>query len=220
MDKKLAAMIDHTMLKPEATAQQIEKLCNEAKEYGFYSVCVNPVYVSLAAELLLHSAVKVCTVVGFPLGACTTKAKVFETEDAIADGASEIDMVIHVGAMKSKNYKYVEEDIRAVVDAAHGKALVKVILENCLLEKDEIAMACSLCRKAGADFVKTSTGFNKSGASVEDVKLMRETVGPEMGVKAAGGIRDFAAAKAMVDAGASRIGASESIKIVTGDTNS
>ena len=217
MDKKLASMIDHTILKPEATAEQIEKLCSEAREYGFFSVCINPVYVGLAAGLLKNSGVKVCTVVGFPLGACTTKAKAFETEDAIANGAQEIDMVIHVGAMKSKNYEYVHEDIKAVVNAARGKALVKVILENCLLEKEEIAMACSICKKAGADFVKTSTGFNKSGATAEDIKIMRETVGSEMGVKAAGGIRDFVTAKAMVDAGASRIGASESIKIVNGD---
>lgn len=217
MDKKLAAMIDHTILKPEATAQQIEKLCSEAKEYGFFSVCINPVYVSLAAGMLKNSEVKVCTVVGFPLGACTTKAKAFETEDAIANGAQEIDMVIHVGAMKNKNYDYVLEDIKAVVNAASGKALVKVILENCLLEKDEIAIACSLCKKAGANYVKTSTGFNKSGAAAEDIKIMRETVGTEMGVKAAGGIRDYATAKVMVDAGASRIGASESIKIVNGD---
>lgn len=217
MDKKLAAMIDHTILKPEATEEQIKKLCSEAKEYGFCSVCINPCHVKLAAGLLKDSGVKVCTVIGFPLGASTTRIKALETEDAIADGAQEIDMVINVGALKGGRHSYVEDDIRAVVNAAAGKALVKVILENCLLEKDEIAAACRICKRAGADFVKTSTGFNKSGATVEDVRLMRETVGPDMGVKAAGGIRDHAAAAAMVNAGASRIGASESIKIVNGD---
>lgn len=217
MDKKLAAMIDHTILKPEATEEQIVKLCNEAKEYGFCSVCINPCNVKLAAGLLKNTDVKVCTVIGFPLGASTSRVKALETEDAIANGAQEIDMVINVGAVKSGNLSYVEEDVRAVVNAAAGKALVKVILENCLLEKDEIRAVCKICKKAGADFVKTSTGFNKSGAAVEDVRLMRETVGPDMGVKAAGGIRDYAAAIAMVNVGASRIGASESIKIVNGD---
>lgn len=216
MDKKLAAMIDHTILKPEATEGQIIKLCSEAKEYGFASVCINPCNVKLAAEHLKNTSVKVCTVVGFPLGASTSRVKALETEDAIANGAQEIDMVINVGAVKSGNLAYVEEDVRAVVKAAAGKALVKVILENCLLEKDEIKTVCEICKKAGADFVKTSTGFNKSGAAVEDVRLMRETVGPDMGVKAAGGIRDYATAAAMIDAGASRIGASESIKIVNG----
>lgn len=216
IDRKLAGMIDHTILKPEATSEQIRKLCREAADYGFYSVCVNPVHVSLAVECLKDSDVKVCTVVGFPLGACTTAVKAFETKDAISNGAHEIDMVINIGAMKDLNHALVEADIRGVVEAAAGKALVKVILENCLLDKDEIALACKLCKKAGANFVKTSTGFNRSGADVEDVRLMREAVGNEMGVKAAGGIRDKETARMMIEAGASRIGTSNSIQIVAG----
>lgn len=216
MNKELAGMIDHTVLKPEATSAQIEKLCKEAIEYGFCSVCINPVHVKFASGILKGTPVKVCTVVGFPLGASTTRVKAFETEDAIANGAEEIDMVINIGALKEKNYALVEGDVKAVVDAAKGRALVKVILENCLLDREEIRKACEICKKAGADFVKTSTGFNSSGAAVEDVKVMRETVGADMGVKAAGGIRDYEIARSMIEAGADRIGASASVKIVTG----
>ncbi|NMB95444.1 MAG: deoxyribose-phosphate aldolase [Clostridiaceae bacterium] len=207
-------LIDHTLLKPEATSENIEKLCKEAIEYGFASVCVNPCRVKQASRLLKGSDVKVCTVIGFPLGASTSETKAFETVNALANGADEVDMVINIGALKEKNYELVEKDIIAVVEAAKGKAVVKVILENCLLEKDEIIRACEICKKAGADFVKTSTGFNKSGATCEDVKLMRKTVKDKMGVKAAGGIRDLKTAKAMIEAGASRIGTSSSVKII------
>ncbi|HHW03306.1 MAG TPA: deoxyribose-phosphate aldolase [Thermoanaerobacterales bacterium] len=215
MNTKLAKFIDHTLLKPEATSEQIEALCKEAKEYGFASVCINPCRVKLASELLRDTDVKVCTVVGFPLGATTPEVKAFEAANAVENGASEVDMVMNIGAMKEKDYDLVERDIRAVVEAVAGKAVVKVILENCLLEKDEIKKACEICVKAGADFVKTSTGFNKSGATVEDVKLMKEAVKDKAGVKAAGGIRDMVTAKAMIEAGASRLGTSSSIKIVS-----
>ncbi|AYO29803.1 MAG: deoxyribose-phosphate aldolase [Thermoanaerobacteraceae bacterium] len=215
MSRKLAKFIDHTLLKPEATSDQIKALCKEAIEYGFASVCINPCRVKLASELLKGTDVKVCTVIGFPLGAATPEVKAFETKNAIDNGASEVDMVMNIGAMKEKDYELVEKDIRAVVEAAGGKAIVKVILENCLLEKDEIKKACEICIKAGADFVKTSTGFNKSGATLEDVKLMKETVKDRAGVKAAGGIKDAITAKAMIEAGASRLGTSSSIKIVS-----
>lgn len=215
MSRKLAKFIDHTLLKPEATSDQIKALCKEAIEYGFASVCINPCRVKLASELLKGTDVKVCTVIGFPLGAATPEVKAFETKNAIDNGASEVDMVMNIGAMKEKDYELVEKDIRAVVEAAGGKAIVKVILENCLLEKDEIKKACEICIRAGADFVKTSTGFNKSGATLEDVKLMKETVKDKAGVKAAGGIKDAITAKAMIDAGASRLGTSSSIKIVS-----
>jgi len=215
MSKQLAKFIDHTLLKPEATSDQIRSLCEEAIEYGFASVCINPCRVKLASELLKGTYVKVCTVIGFPLGAETPEVKAFETKNAIDNGASEVDMVMNIGAMKEKDYELVEKDIRAVVEAAGGKAIVKVILENCLLEKDEIKKACEICIRAGADFVKTSTGFNKSGATLEDVKLMKETVKDRAGVKAAGGIRDAITAKAMINAGASRLGTSSSIKIVS-----
>lgn len=214
---ELAKMIDHTLLKPEATAEQIKKLCEEARDYGFASVCINPCQVKLAAKMLRDTDVKVCTVIGFPLGANTSEVKAYETKDAIENGAEEIDMVMNIGAMKSGDYELVKKDVQAVVDAAKGRTIVKVILENCLLEKDEIKKACEICKQAGADYVKTSTGFNKSGATVEDVELMRETVGDEMGVKAAGGIRDTKTAMAMVGAGASRIGASSSMKIISGE---
>ena len=213
--KELARYIDHTLLKPEATPDQITKLCEEAKEYSFASVCVNPTNVALAAKLLKGSVVKVCTVIGFPLGANTSFVKAAETRDAVANGATEIDMVINVGALKAKNYDQVEKDIEAVVEAA-GDNLVKVIIETCLLTDEEKVKACELSKKAGADFVKTSTGFNKSGATPEDIALMRKTVGEKMGVKASGGVRDTEAALAMIENGATRIGASASIAILNG----
>ncbi|MGE5576806.1 MAG: deoxyribose-phosphate aldolase [Syntrophothermus sp.] len=215
IDRKLARMIDHTLLKPDATFEAISKLCEEADEYGFASVCVNPCNVALAAHLLEESDVKVCTVIGFPLGASTTVVKVLETRDAIANGASEVDTVINIGALKSQDYGLVLKDIQAVVEAA-GEAVVKVIIETALLTREEKVKASLLAQQAGADFVKTSTGFASGGATVEDIKLIRETVGPEMGIKASGGIRDKAAAQAMVKAGATRIGASASVAIVTG----
>jgi deoxyribose-phosphate aldolase len=214
--KKIARFIDHTLLKPDATPEAIKKLCAEAIKYNFASVCVNPTNVAQASELLRGSNVKVCTVVGFPLGATTTTTKVIETRDAIANGAEEIDMVINVGALKSGKDNLVLDDIKAVVDAAKGKAIVKVILETALLSKEEKVKACLLAKMAGADFVKTSTGFGPGGATVEDIKIMRATVGPEMGVKASGGIRNIETALAMIKAGATRIGASASVAIVKG----
>ncbi len=212
----IARLIDHTLLKPEATAQQIAQLCAEAREHRFASVCINPWYVRLAADLLSDvGEVAVCTVVGFPLGATTPQVKAYEALQAIADGASEVDMVINLGALKSKRYDAVARDIRTVVQAAHGAgALVKVILETALLTDEEKVAACLLAKQAEADFVKTSTGFGPGGATVEDVALMREVVGPEMGVKAAGGIRSYQAARAMIAAGATRIGASAGVRIV------
>ncbi len=212
-DREIARMIDHTLLKPEATADQVRKLCAEAREYSFMSVCVNPTWVALSAEELKGSSVKVCTVIGFPLGATTTEVKAFETAEAIRQGATEVDMVVNVGALKSGQYDKVLADIKAVVDAARGKALTKVIIETCLLTDEEKVKACELSKQAGADFVKTSTGFSTGGATAQDIALMRRTVGPDMGVKASGGIRDYDTAKAMVDAGATRIGASASINI-------
>lgn len=211
----LASYIDHTLLKANATQEEIGKLCEEAKKYKFVSVCVNPAYVPLCAQLLRGSGVKVCTVVGFPLGATTPTVKAIESRDAIANGADEIDMVINVGALKSGNYQLVLDDIKAVREATRGKIL-KVILETAYLTRDEKIKACQLSKEAGADFVKTSTGFGPSGATVEDIKLMRETVGPVMGVKASGGIRSTDDAAKMVAAGATRIGASASVAIVTG----
>ena len=213
----IGKMIDHTLLKADATEDMIKKLCKEAKEHEFAAVCVNPYYVGLANEILKDSEVKVATVIGFPLGANTSEVKAFETENAIKNGADEVDMVINIGALKSKNYDLVREDIKAVVDAAKDKALVKVIIETCLLNEEEKRIACELSKEAGADYVKTSTGFSTGGATVEDVKLMKEIVGENIGVKASGGIRDYEKAKAMVDAGASRIGASASIDIVKGE---
>jgi len=210
---KLAGLIDHTALKPETTKEEIKKLCNEAIEYGFASVCVNPCYVGLCRELLENSTIKVCTVIGFPLGATTTATKVAEAGEAIENGATEIDMVINVGAIKSGDFDFAKKDIVAVVQAAKGKALVKVILETCLLTDEEKIMSCKICKEAGANFVKTSTGFSTGGATVSDIKLMRSIVKPDLGVKASGGIRNFETAKAMVDAGASRIGASASVAI-------
>lgn len=211
---EVAQMIDHTLLKPEATKEQIKALCEEAKEYGFHSVCVNSSYVPYCAELLKDSGVAVCTVVGFPLGAMSTKGKAAETEIAVKDGATEIDMVIHVGMIKSKDWDYVSEDIKAVVAAAGEGVLVKVILETCLLTDEEIVEASKVAKAAGADFVKTSTGFSTGGATVKDVKLMREAVGPELGVKASGGVRDAAFAKEVIEAGATRLGASAGVAIL------
>lgn len=211
----IASLIDHTLLKPEATPEQIAQLCSEAREYRFASVCVNPVYVKLAWDLLKGSPVKVCSVVGFPLGATPSEVKAFEAQRAIRDGASEIDMVIHVGSLKAGADDLVEEDIAIVVEACHaGGAICKVILETCFLTEDEKVRACLLAKWAGADFVKTSTGFGPGGATVEDVALMRRTVGPDMGVKAAGGIRTLQALRQMVAAGANRIGASASVNIM------
>ena len=210
----LAKYIDHTLLKPDATEAQIEKLCAEAREYGFASVCVNSCYASLAARLLAGSDVAVCCVIGFPLGAATTAAKAFEAADAAQNGATEIDMVINVGAAKDGRWDDVEADIAGVAAAIEGKALLKVIIETCLLTDGEKIEACRAAVRAGADFVKTSTGFSKAGATAADVTLMRETVGPEIGVKAAGGIRTCADAMAMIEAGASRIGASAGIAIL------
>lgn len=209
----LASLIDHTLLKQDATEDQIRKVCQEAREYKFASVCVNPSYVPLVAELLRGSGVKVCCVIGFPLGATTTKTKVFETKEVIENGAQEIDMVINVGAIKSGNWDFVRNDIESVVIAAGGKALVKVIFETCLLNDEEKVRACTISKQAGADFVKTSTGFSTGGATVEDIKLMRRTVGPNMGVKASGGVKDYDTAMAMVKAGATRLGTSSGVAI-------
>ncbi|MEH7343868.1 deoxyribose-phosphate aldolase [Bacillus sp. JJ1532] len=209
-----AKLIDHTLLLPVSNKKEIINLCQEAKQYGFASVCVNPTWVSLSAELLRDSEVNVCTVIGFPLGANTLETKVFETINAINNGANEIDIVINIAALKDKNYAYVEEEIRSVVVAAKGKILVKVIIEACLLTNDEKVQACKLSVKAGADYVKTSTGFSLSGATVEDVANMRKAVGPNVGVKASGGVRDMDDIKSMVDAGASRIGTSSAMKIL------
>lgn len=212
---KLNKLIDHTLLKPEATKAQIEKLCGEAKEYDFKSVCVNPYYVKYAKELLKGSDVLVCTVIGFPLGQNTTEIKVAETKDSIQNGADEIDMVINIGALKSKDEDYVLNEIKEIRNACKGKTL-KVIIETCLLTDEEKITACKLSKEAEADFVKTSTGFSTHGATVEDVKLMRETVGEDMGVKASGGIRDRETALKMVEAGATRLGVSAGVEIVKG----
>ncbi len=214
-DGSLAHMIDHTILKPDATQDQIAQLCYEARKHDFASVCVNPTHVKLCAELLQGSDVLVCTVVGFPLGATSTETKVFETQQAIRDGSTEIDMVINVGALKSRDYPLVERDIASIARACHaGNAILKVIIEAALLTDEEKVIACQLAKSAQADFVKTSTGFGPGGATVEDVSLMRRVVGPAIGVKAAGGIRTFDDAQKMIAAGASRIGASASIKII------
>lgn len=220
MTTNIASKIDHTLLKPEATKEQVEKLCAEAKEYTFASVCVNPTWVKLCAGLLADTPVKVCTVIGFPLGASTPKTKAFETTDAIENGASEIDMVLNVGALKSKDIDLVKRDIEAVVHAAKGKAIVKVILETCLLTKEEIKLASQLSKEAGANFVKTSTGFSTGGATIEDVSLMREVVGPNLGVKASGGVRSLEDVESMIHAGATRIGASSGVQIMQGLTSS
>lgn len=214
-DTPIASYIDHTLLKPEATSDQIDRLCNEAERYRFASVCVNPRYVERCARALAGSPVRVCTVIGFPLGATTTKVKVFETVQAIGHGAREVDMVLAVGALRGREYHAVADDIRAVTDAAHASGvIVKVILETGLLTDVEKVMACLLAVRAGADFVKTSTGFGPGGATVADIALMRAAVGPAIGVKASGGVRSLAAAQALIAAGATRIGTSAGVSIV------
>ena len=212
----IAKYIDHTMLRPEAPSAAFDKLCQEAQQYGFFSVCVNSCRVAYVARKLQGSGVKVCSVVGFPLGSMTSRSKAFETREAIEDGASEIDMVINVGLLKSGDYHGVEEDIRAVRRATRGNTLLKVIIETVLLTQDEKVMACELSKKAGADFVKTCTGFLGGGASVEDLSLMRRVVGREMGVKASGGVRTYATALSFIGAGANRLGCVSSVAIVTG----
>ena len=215
IDPRIAALIDHTILRPDATAADVRKVCAEARKYSFASVCVNPTWVPLVASELKGSPVKVCTVVGFPLGATPTSVKVFETETAIRVGAQEIDMVINVGALKGGDNETVKKDIEAVAQATHrGGAILKVIIETALLTENEKAIACTLAKLAKADFVKTSTGFAKSGATMEDVALMRQVVGPDVGIKAAGGIRTLDDLKTMAQAGATRIGASASVKII------
>ncbi len=216
-DGRMAQYIDHTLLKPEASQEEIAQLCFEARKYRFASVVVNPSYVKLAAQLLKDSGIDVCTVVGFPLGATPTDGKVFETQQAIREGATEIDMVINVGAVKSRDYELVEQDIASVAKTCHaGNAILKVIIEAALLTDEEKVVACQLAKVAGADFVKTSTGFGPGGATAEDVALMRRVVGPDIGVKAAGGIKTAEDARRMIAAGATRIGASASIRIVGG----
>lgn len=209
----ILGMVDHTVLKPEATKEMVEVLCKEAKEYSFAAVCVNPYYVKLSKSLLEGTNVKIATVIGFPLGANTKEVKAFETVDAIKNGADEIDMVINIGALKNKEYDVVKEDIEAVVNSAKGKAIVKVIIETCLLTDEEKVKACELSMEAGAEFVKTSTGFSTGGATVEDVRLMKSVVGDKLEVKASGGVRDVASANAMIEAGATRLGTSSGVKI-------
>lgn len=215
---ELNRMIDHTILKPEATEAAVQKIIDEAKEYNFFSVCINPCWVAFASEQLADTDVAVCTVIGFPLGANTPEVKAYEAADAIKNGANEVDMVINIGALKSQQYDHVRQDIQGVVDAAKGKALVKVIIETALLTDEEKVKACELAKEAGADFVKTSTGFSTGGAKVAYIRLMRETVGPDMGVKASGGVHNAEEALAMIEAGATRIGASTGVAIVSGAT--
>jgi len=212
----IAKYIDHTMLRPEAPTAAFDKLCQEALQYRFYSVCVNSCRVAYVARKLQGTVVKVCSVVGFPLGAMTSRSKAFETREAIEDGASEIDMVINIGLLKSGDHHGVEEDIRAVRRATRGNTILKVIIETALLTQEEKVLACELSKKAGADFVKTCTGFSGGGASVEDLALMRRVVGREMGVKASGGVRTYKSALAFIGAGASRLGCVSSVAIVTG----
>ena len=211
---ELSKYIDHTILKADATSQEVKKVCLEAKKYNFASVCVNPYYAKLVSSELSGTEVKTCVVIGFPLGANNKEVKAFEASNAALNGAEEVDMVINIAALKDKEYDVVESDIKAVVLSVKGKALVKVIIECCLLTKEEIVMACKISVKAGTNFVKTSTGFSTGGAKAEDVKLMRSTVGENIGVKASGGIRDYKTAMEMIDSGASRIGASAGITIV------
>lgn len=213
----LSKMIDHTLLRADATKNEITKLTKEAKKYEFASVCVNPTWVAYAAEQLANTNVKVCTVIGFPLGASTSATKAFEAKNAIEYGATEVDMVINIGALKDGDHELVEQDIKAVVDAAAGKALVKVIIETCILTDEEKKVACELAVKAGTDFVKTSTGFSTGGATAEDVALMRQTVGANIGVKASGAIRSLEDMQKMIAAGATRIGASSGVKIMEGE---
>jgi deoxyribose-phosphate aldolase len=218
-DTSLSRMIDHTLLKPDATADMIAQLCYEARKYHFASVCVNPSFVKLCAQLLKDTDVKVCTVIGFPLGATSTEVKVFETKDALEKGATEIDMVINIGALKAGDHEYVANDIRQVVTVAHAAdALIKVIIETALLTDEEKIVACLLAKEAGADFVKTSTGFSSGGANVHDVALMRRAVGPDLGVKASGGIHTHEDAEQLLAAGATRLGASAGIKIIQAES--
>ncbi len=211
----LAKYIDHTLLKPESTAEQIAQLCREAKSYNFASVCVNAGYVKMCSDLLAGTGIKVCSVIGFPLGATTTKVKVFETENAIKDGASEVDMVINIGAVKGRNLELAARDVMGVVEAAHASnAIVKVIIETALLSYEEKVLACLICKEAKADFVKTSTGFSTGGATVEDIHLMSRIVGSQLGVKAAGGIRNLDTLQQMIESGATRIGATVGVKIM------
>ncbi len=218
--RDMAKMIDHTNLKPTATVNDIKKLCEEAREYEFAAVCINPIFVPLASKLLKDSSVKVDTVIGFPLGASTSETKAFATRNIIKDGAQEIDMVMNLGAFKSEAYDLVKYDIKAVVDSTKtagvtSDIIVKVIIESCYLDEEEIVNACEICRDAGADFIKSSTGFGPEGARIEDISLMRKTVGRDIGIKAAGGVRNFEDALTMLDAGANRIGASSGVQIVT-----
>jgi deoxyribose-phosphate aldolase len=213
----LASIIDHTLLKPDATREEVEQLCREAAQFCFASVCVNPNWVALCRERLRGTGVKVCTVIGFPLGAHLPDIKAYETRRAVEQGAEEVDMVLNIGALKSRDYALVEQDIHGVVQSAGKDTMVKVILETSLLSRDEKIMGCTLAKAAGADYVKTSTGFAGGGATVEDVQLMRETVGPEMGVKASGGVRTRDDAEKLVAAGATRLGASAGVKIVRGE---
>lgn len=216
-DTSLARMIDHTLLKPDATPDQIAQLCFEARKYRFASVCVNPAWVKLCAQLLDGTPVKVCTVIGFPLGAAASEVKAFETRNAIAEGATEIDMVINIGALKARDLELVARDIQGVVAVAHAQqSIVKVIIETALLTDEEKTIACLISKEAGADFVKTSTGFSGGGATVNDIALMRRAVGPGLGVKASGGVKTFEDAESMIKAGATRIGASAGVKILQG----
>lgn len=212
-----ACYIDHTVLKADTIRSTVQRFCEEARQYGFASVCVNPTYVRFVAEQLRGSGVQTCCVIGFPLGATTSAVKAFETAEAITNGATEVDMVINIGALKDKDYDLVLDDIKAVVKAAHPQASVKVIIETCLLTDEEKVIACQLAQRAGADFVKTSTGFGAGGATVEDVRLMKATVGDAMQVKASTGINDRQIFEAMVAAGATRMGTSKGIKIIEGE---
>jgi len=212
----LAKYIDHTLLKPQASQEQVRKVCDEAKKYHFASVCVNPNYIEFVAQQLAGSGVAPCVVIGFPLGATTPEVKAEETNTVVMLGAKEVDMVVNIGAIKSGDWNLVKRDIEAVVNAARGRALVKVIIETCLLTDEEKVKVCTIAKLAGADFVKTSTGFSTGGATVEDVQLMRQTVGAHMGVKASGGVKDYAGAVAMIKAGATRLGTSSGAKIVEG----
>jgi len=214
---KLAKYFDHTILNPDARKEDVLTVCDEAKEHNFFSVCVNPYYVSLVSEALKGASVKVTSVIGFPLGASISEVKAFEAKKAIEEGADEIDMVINIAALKNKEYDYVQKDIETVVETCGDDILLKVIIETCLLTDEEKVKACKIAKAAKADYVKTSTGFSTGGATIEDVKLMRETVGPDIGVKASGGVRDAEKAKAVIGAGATRIGASSSVKIVLGE---
>jgi len=213
--RQLERMIDSTNLRPDAITEDIKKLCRDAKKYNFASVCVNPCFVSLAADLLISVEVKVCCAIGFPLGAATPESKVFEAKDAVRNGADEIDMVINIGALKDKKYEIVKKEIKDIVDVV-GKVVVKVIIETCYLTDEEKIKACLIAKEAGAHFVKTSTGFGPKGATAEDVALMRKTVGPNMGIKASGGIRTIDDAVKMINAGANRIGTSRAVEIVEG----